>query len=517
MSDSSKPANVPAVTGEKVRVGTKIIKQLSTTFYPNHLIIFDELVANARDALASKVEINVQEDHVTIRDDGEGMTRNDLVRFFYIAHTKKTETRTIRSFKGVKRFIIGKFGIGKLSLYQICRSFNIETWKGGELSKASFDFGEFEKEEFVDEFLLNVTSEKTDRKGSGTIITLLNLKDTLSTLTIKRHLSKTMPLTSDFSIILSGIGLTNPITLKSEDLFHGHVHPIKKEKIPGIGDADGFVLFKRDSKGGDYGIYVRVYGRLVNTDDPHGLINLNDLNHSKQFDRRIYAEINVDGLNSALQTNRSGFIVSNPKYDVFKKWLKKTLNTLSDKEYEEHQVIQDTVEKNVMPAYVSHALSMAARKSVPLPKILSRLENLDLLQTQKGGMTEKQIEKHKPETKLALEKEPKKLMELLTAGTLQIEISELGLNRPEAVFDQNSGRFIINSDNPGYMFARSQGKLAGVVYHIFKASAVLIALDSSVTRKEFKEVYDRLTRDPEILEMLKQKWSRMGLEESDQK
>lgn len=108
----------------KIRVGTNIIKQLSTTFYPNLNMVFSELVSNARDAMATKVRIRVGDDKITIEDNGEGMTHDDLIKFFYISHTDKEEGN-IKIRGDLKRELIGKFGIGKLTLYRLCKSFDI--------------------------------------------------------------------------------------------------------------------------------------------------------------------------------------------------------------------------------------------------------------------------------------------------------------------------------------------------------------------------------------------------------
>lgn len=93
----SKVKNKKART---MRVGTQIIRQLSTTFYPNIRMIFDELVSNARDAMATEVKIFLGADKIVIEDNGEGMSPDGLEKFFFISSTEK-ETGKIRT-KGNK-------------------------------------------------------------------------------------------------------------------------------------------------------------------------------------------------------------------------------------------------------------------------------------------------------------------------------------------------------------------------------------------------------------------------------
>ena len=49
---------------DSIRVGVNLLKQLSTSFYSNSRMIFDELVTNARDAMANVVEISINEESI---------------------------------------------------------------------------------------------------------------------------------------------------------------------------------------------------------------------------------------------------------------------------------------------------------------------------------------------------------------------------------------------------------------------------------------------------------------------
>lgn len=151
-----------------MRVGTQIIRQLSTTFYPNIRMIFDELVSNARDAIATEVKIYIGTDKIMIEDNGYGMSPEELEKFFFISSTDK-EPGEIKITGSIKRAIIGKFGIGKLSMYRICNKFEITTWRDGVTSRATFDFSEFESKKFVDEFELDVEEIGQQAKGHGTM------------------------------------------------------------------------------------------------------------------------------------------------------------------------------------------------------------------------------------------------------------------------------------------------------------------------------------------------------------
>lgn len=219
MKEKKEPASME---GEKIRVGTALIKQLSSSFYPKTYMIFDELVSNSRDAGATEVKLGIYKDHIEVDDNGDGMDRAELVKFFYISSTHKAQ-KTERYVRGVKRDIIGKFGIGKISMYQICNKFRIESWRDGVLSYADFNFAEFEKSEYIDNFFLDVKSKPTDKKGSGTkiLMTELKLERKIRFREIRKNLQMNLPLSHDFKLILAHYDQANPLVLETGNMVQG--------------------------------------------------------------------------------------------------------------------------------------------------------------------------------------------------------------------------------------------------------------------------------------------------------
>lgn len=461
-----------------IRVGTKLLRQLSSTFYPHPQVIFDELVSNALDAGATEIKISIQSDSITIEDNGEGMSHGGLIRFFYISHTWK-ETERVRSFRGVKRSIIGRFGIGKISLYQMCNNFHILTWQNGLASEASFDFKEFESSDFIDDFKLKVTSEKTKRTGSGTIITLTNLKEEgedLSARKIKTRLSHTMPLSKTFKITICD-KKGRIWVIKSEELKGLRVaqeYPVDEPNVDGIGRVTGTVTFFTNEDPENQGVFIRVFGRLVNFDNPKGVINLNRISHPRNFTNKIRADVNADGLDKALMTNRAGFIESSSEYKQFKDWLERKINSFGEQEYNKWKRIRDQIEKLEVPLAVAEAYSRIA-------------DDIPEIWKQKKGH----------ETKRA-----SALQSLLNKGKLKIEAQAMGETKPEAVFDENSGTLLINSTNPSYVFAQTHGRLQSVSYHVFKTVAVLIASELATNIEEFKSIYNAISTDVDLLDRL---------------
>jgi len=430
------------MTTNKMRVGTQLIKHLSSTFYPNPLIIFDELLSNARDAMATEVKITITDDEIIVEDNGEGMSPEELVKFFYISYSEKPTAPMRQVSKTLVRQVIGKFGIGKLSLYQICEMFHIYTWKGGTASEAEFNFTQFEKKKFIDDVDLSVKVHKTSTHSNGTKLILEGLKTRVDANDLKRKIVRIMPLTRDFKVIFTA-GKFKNLVLRSEEVLKGNIqssHEIDEE-VRGIGRIKGRLVYKKHETGQDYGVFIRVFGRLVNLESPRDVINFSDLTHARQFAKKIYFELSVDSLNDALQTNRAGFIKTDPRYVTLCNWLKTTLNRYNSNEHDRWKKAQEEGQDKRAEEYITRDFIPVFKNTLP---------------------------------------------------RISIKLEPLGLRQPEGVFNSSTQKIIINSLHPFFTTARAEGKDWGVWYHSLRVSITLIALESSKTLEEFKDKYNKL-------------------------
>src|SRR5437763_16261172 len=130
MSESSKPQKflirVPIEkklekeqTG-RIKVGSQIIRHLSTGIYSTPEMAIKELISNAFDADATLVTVNTKSGSgsIVIHDNGKGMDYNDFDQnFTYISKSKKTG-RNEKTPSG--RPIIGRLGIGFIAVSELC-------------------------------------------------------------------------------------------------------------------------------------------------------------------------------------------------------------------------------------------------------------------------------------------------------------------------------------------------------------------------------------------------------------
>lgn len=155
-------------------------------------VAFSEIVANAWDAGATKVEITIpseQGNDIVIKDNGSGMTADDFLnRWMTIAYNRvahqgeyieyPTERGTI------KRLAYGRYGVGRHAMFCFDEVYTVITCRGGECNKYTISSATNENVAF--EIISNEHSN-SDEQGTTLIVKAAkklpeakNLYDTLS-------------------------------------------------------------------------------------------------------------------------------------------------------------------------------------------------------------------------------------------------------------------------------------------------------------------------------------------------
>lgn len=204
----------------RMTVGLNVLKHLGFGLYSNVPAVLAEVVANAWDADAQNVliEIDAENDRITIRDDGHGMTVQDAnERYLYVGYERRRAAGTARS-PQLDRPVMGRKGIGKLSLFSIANKVTVHSRREGQIHGFVMDAEEIEKAitkddegEYepvpVDPATIDIPTE------SGTRIELTNLKRRvhLSAPWLRRRLARRFSIIGDayrFAIKLNGTLIT---------------------------------------------------------------------------------------------------------------------------------------------------------------------------------------------------------------------------------------------------------------------------------------------------------------------
>lgn len=121
----------------KMSINLQVLNHLGLNLYSNTSAVLSEVVANAWDADAKEVKIYINKDSITIVDDGIGMDLDDINnKYLTVGYQKRSESGLSPIFK---RPVMGRKGIGKLSLFSIADIVKVYSKKNGEINGFEID------------------------------------------------------------------------------------------------------------------------------------------------------------------------------------------------------------------------------------------------------------------------------------------------------------------------------------------------------------------------------------------
>lgn len=169
----------------KMQLDLRVLDHLGLHLYSNAAAVLSEAVANAWDADAKNVKIQIEADRIIIEDDGVGMALADINdRFLYVGYNKRQK-------EGAKsplgRPFMGRKGIGKLALFSIADTVAVATGKGGEAHAFRMDTSGIEEAvSNSEEYKPIPISETPPAKGTRIVLTKLKKKRTSHTVSALR-------------------------------------------------------------------------------------------------------------------------------------------------------------------------------------------------------------------------------------------------------------------------------------------------------------------------------------------
>lgn len=204
-----------------------VLNHLGLNLYSNVPAVLAEVVANAWDADAELVtiEIDNKQKRITITDNGHGMNVADAnSKYLTVGYERRRDPSAGSVTPKLKRPVMGRKGIGKLSLFSVAEVIDVHSIKNGQRAGFQLDAKAIKK---------HITQKKPGpyRPDSVNPADIVLKKGTRITLTrIKRRLSQTEAalrkrLARRFSIIGSEYHFSiklgaKPITIQDRDYFH---------------------------------------------------------------------------------------------------------------------------------------------------------------------------------------------------------------------------------------------------------------------------------------------------------
>ena len=171
----------------QMSINLQVLNHLGLNLYSNTSAVLSEVVANAWDADATEVNIQIDGNNITITDNGNGMNLSDINnKYLTVGYQKRSESGESPVFH---RAVMGRKGIGKLSLFSIANIVEVYSKKGGELNGFKIDTNSL-KEAIKNNdtyYPVELTANDIEFNGNGTKIVLSDLKKK-RTATLATHL-----------------------------------------------------------------------------------------------------------------------------------------------------------------------------------------------------------------------------------------------------------------------------------------------------------------------------------------
>lgn len=198
----------------KMTLSLSILKHLGIGLYSNVPAVLSEVVANAWDADAERVSIDIdpKKHTIVIQDDGHGMSIADANdRYLTVGY----ERRNVHGGAKTQRFgrpVMGRKGIGKLSLFSIAKTVEVRSVKEGERHGFRMNLGDIEqkiKAGHEGEYIPEAIDVGEDELNKGTKIILTGIERRLhrSSQHLRPRLARRFSVidgSNDFEVVLDG-------------------------------------------------------------------------------------------------------------------------------------------------------------------------------------------------------------------------------------------------------------------------------------------------------------------------
>jgi len=268
------------------------IEHLGVSLYSKLPSVLSELISNSWDADADNITINFIDDgskkEIEYYDDGNGMNFDELnEKFLLIGRNRRNNTEDRTSKKGRK--VIGKKGLGKLSVFGICDTIEIISVKDGNKNHFKMNLADIKnsKGEYNPELVCEKDSECREENGTKMILRKIRRKSGFNLEEIALNLSKKFLIFDQLNTTLKLNDSENIVI--SNELKFSTLEEQFKWSFPNELDitykyykniSGSILTTKTPIKDTDMsGVYLTSRGKIVNTASFYGLRD-NDQFHS---------------------------------------------------------------------------------------------------------------------------------------------------------------------------------------------------------------------------------------------
>lgn len=388
----------------KMKISLNIIEHLGINLYSNLPAVLSEIVANSWDADATEVQMNIEgTTKIEIIDNGIGMSEEDINEKFLLVGYKKRERGFVQTLKGRK--VMGRKGIGKLSLFSIANKITIISKKENEEINAFVmnvdDIREAANQEKDYEPIALKSDELPKQlEHNGTIIILEELKrERIQEHNIKTNLARRFSVIggqNNFKVFVNNeeIGVEDRNYFKKLDyiwyfgeeskffldLCSANIESTQLEESFDNYVVSGWIGSAKESNSLQEGINnlnkisILIRGKLAQEDI------LSEFRIGGLYTKFLIGEINADFLDTddsedITTSNRQKIREDDPRYIALKDFIKKQLNIIGEQrqKFKEKQGKEEIL-KNAIVKEWYNSLEKAIQKRAD--KLFGRINQI---------------------------------------------------------------------------------------------------------------------------------------------
>ena len=210
----------------ELKIDLNVLNHLGLNLYSNVPAVLSELIANAWDAESHNVSIIISGQEIKIEDDGCGMTADDLnTKFLNVGYQRRKNINDDLT-PILKRKVMGRKGIGKLSIFSIAEHIEVYTKSKNATDALGISMSVSDIQNSIEDKQTyhpkEMSADDANRihKNVGTIIILKQLKKRVASSidsNLKKRVARRFDIWSEqFNVSVNGA----QISIEDRDYFH---------------------------------------------------------------------------------------------------------------------------------------------------------------------------------------------------------------------------------------------------------------------------------------------------------
>ena len=403
----------------QMTINLNVLNHLGINLYSNIPAVLSEVVANSWDADATNVDIEIETERITITDDGHGMTLDDINGKYLKIGYERRDHQPVKTVK-YDRAVMGRKGIGKLSLFSVADSVKVESLQ--DRSRNGFIMSTNEIKNHIENDIsgpyeptpMPESEMKLDSIGTRIVLTHLKRRVNIATPDyVKKRLARRFSIigNDNFTVRIDG----TPVNITDRDYFDKlqylwHYGDKSEQYVALCNKSDNFeneekrpgsiqyehksqdvtypvrgwigtvttpsVLTDKDVKENLNKIVVMVRGKLAQEDI------LEDIREAGFYNKYLIGEIHADFLDDddlldIATSNRQEIIKDDPRYISLRDWIKSELSHIRVT-WDDLRTLQVNEEAQQIPAIKEWLHELPPPKRQQAQAVIDKIAELDI-------------------------------------------------------------------------------------------------------------------------------------------